>query len=60
MQLLKFQEIEDFKEKEKYCIIILLTSADGNETATYQIKVNVPAEVMERASEEENISLYIS
>ena len=49
---------EDFKEGENV-IIILLTSADGNETATYQIKVKVPAEVMEKASEEENISLYI-
>ena len=49
---------EDFKEGENV-IIILLTSADGNETATYQIKVNVPAEVMEKAAEEENISLYI-
>lgn len=49
---------EDFKEGENV-IIILLTSADGNETATYQIKVNVPAEVIEKAEEEENISLYI-
>ncbi|MCI9412912.1 MAG: cadherin-like beta sandwich domain-containing protein [Clostridia bacterium] len=50
---------EDFKEGQNV-IVILLTSADGSETATYQIKVNVPAEVIEKAAEEEeNISFYI-
>ncbi|MCI8291696.1 MAG: cadherin-like beta sandwich domain-containing protein [Clostridia bacterium] len=49
---------EEFKEGQNV-IVILLTSADGSETATYQIKVNVPAEVMEKAKEEENTTLYI-
>ncbi|MCI9247154.1 MAG: cadherin-like beta sandwich domain-containing protein [Clostridia bacterium] len=49
---------EEFKEGQNV-IIILLTSADGSETATYQIKVNVPAEVMEQAEEAENTTLYI-
>lgn len=49
---------EDFKAGQNV-IVILLTSADGSETATYQIKVNVPAEVMEKAAEEENTTLYI-
>ena len=49
---------EEFKEGQNV-IVILLTSADGSETATYQIKVNVPAEVIEKAEEEENISFYI-
>lgn len=49
---------EEFKAGQNV-IVILLTSADGSETATYQIKVNVPAEVIEKAEEEENISFYI-
>jgi len=48
---------EDFKEGENV-IIILLTSADGSETATYQIKVKVPAEVIEKG-EETDTTLYI-
>lgn len=50
---------EEFKEGENV-IVILLTSADGSETATYQIRVNVPAEVIEKAeAEEQNTTLYI-
>lgn len=50
---------EEFKEGQNV-IVILLTSADGSETATYQIKVNVPAEVIEKAeAEEQDTTLYI-
>lgn len=48
---------EDFKEGQNV-IIILLTSADGKETANYQIRVNVPAEVIEQA-EEPDTTFYI-
>lgn len=49
---------EEFKEGQNV-IVILLTSADGKETATYQIKVNVPAEVMEKAEGEQDTTFYI-
>ncbi len=49
---------EEFKEGQNV-IVILLTSADGSETATYQIKVNVPAEVMEKEEEKQDTTLYI-
>lgn len=49
---------EDFKEGQNV-IIILLTSADGSETATYQIRVNVPAKVIEQAKEEPDTMFYI-
>lgn len=49
---------EDFKEGENV-VIILLTSADGKDTATYQIRVNVPAEVIEKAEEEPDTFFYI-
>lgn len=49
---------EDFKEGQNV-IVILLTSADGKETVTYQIKVNVPAEVIEQAKEEPDTMFYI-
>ncbi len=48
---------EEFKEGQNV-IVILLTSADGSETANYQIKVNVPAEVIEKA-EEPDTTFYI-
>lgn len=49
---------QDFKEGENI-IIILLTSADGEETANYQIKVNIPEEVVEAKKEELDIKFYI-
>lgn len=48
---------DEFKEGQNV-IVILLTSADGKETANYQIRVNVPAEVIEKA-EEPDTTLYI-
>ncbi|MCI9039714.1 MAG: cadherin-like beta sandwich domain-containing protein [Clostridia bacterium] len=48
---------ENFKEGQNV-IVILLTSADGNETANYQIRVNVPAEVIEQV-EEPDTTFYI-
>lgn len=49
---------EEFKAGQNV-IVILLTSADGSETATYQIKVNVPAEVIEQAKEEPDTIFYV-
>lgn len=47
---------QDFVEGENN-VTILLTSADGNETATYQIKVTVPSEVA--TAPQNNIQFYI-
>lgn len=47
----------DFVEGENN-VTILLTSADGNETATYQIKVTVPSEVA--TAPQNNIQFYLT
>lgn len=47
---------QDFVEGENN-VTILLTSADGNETATYQIKVTVPSEVA--SAPQNNIQFYL-
>ena len=47
---------QDFVEGENN-VTILLTSADGKETATYQIKVTVPSEIA--TAPQNNIQFYI-
>ena len=47
----------DFVEGENN-VTILLTSADGNETATYQFKVTVPSEVA--TAPQNNIQFYLT
>ena len=47
----------DFKEG-KNIVTILLTSADGSQTATYQIEVNLPAELVAEANNP-SMTIYI-
>lgn len=46
---------EEFKAG-KNMVVILLTSADGEQTATYQIEVNLPEEAIAKAEENSNNS----